>query len=81
MGGGFVLLTVQELYGQSLFDAVSRSVYRVLEQREQYHHYLNYLRLRQLSPPACGGERWGPSPSTDLSSNSLPIQLWVHYIP
>ena len=66
---------IQDVYSQSLFDSMARSVYRVLEQREQYHHYLNYLQLRQLSLPHSEEGRGVSSPTTDLSSQSLPIQL------
>ena len=66
---------VQDVYSQSLFDSVARSMYRVLEQREQYHHYLNYLQLRQLSLPHSEEGRGASSPTTDPSSQSLPIQL------
>ena len=45
-------LLAQELYGQAVFDAVSQSVYRILEQSTQYHHYISYLNLQQLSLPS-----------------------------
>lgn len=69
------LITVQEAYGQTVFDAVSQSVYRAWEQSIQYQHYINYLNLRQLSLPGPVCEAKGSSLLTDISCQSpLPTQ-------
>lgn len=59
--------TIQDLYGKSLFDAVSEMVYHVLEQNIQYHHYIKYLRLRQLSVPSRAVKEQSPTNSQSPS--------------